>query len=230
MQNLSKRILSGSEKGLIIDKDTLYMDSIGRALGLVTKYREYLKPFYYDHTKLQLISVLVSNPDDYYVDLLFTDEGAVFISVEELDALETYDRTDPDLLTDMGFNISSFKAHNVKWFVLKEEANKNSYEVFKEKEIVLPELDIDNILSIIKANNISIIIAPTAEIVSRLATELKDITIVYPTYGTNMKEAVEGAFFFKYHYTLDKYEVENQLEILNYNPLGRFVSSAIAMG
>jgi hypothetical protein len=233
---LSNRILSSHERGLIIDFDTIYMDSINTILSIAENNLDKLLPDFAGYTKRQLMGALVYNINEDPFGMLFKEEFVETLRRNNSNGdgdliIDSYDRTDNDCYTDFGNVIDTFVSHPITWFLCRDKRNTKSYAPFKDREINLYDVtDMDDILDIIRVNNISIIVVPTAEMVSRLATELKDVTIVYPSYGSNMKEFIPNTFFFKYHEVLDKYEMLNKLEIISYSPIGRFESYEIAMG
>lgn len=233
---LSSRILNSNEKGLILDLDTFYMDSINRIFKVAEMFPDKLKEQFRDLTKYQLIAELVNCEDDSYFNFLFDtsshQELQSYLFDEQSDKYIPFysEREDEDFYTDFGYNLESFSIHPLTWFVCKEKNNPNSYEPFADREIVLDSMELDDIIDIVKTNGISIIVVPSAEMVVRLATELSDVTIAYPTYGTNMIEAVPGAMFFKYYRVLDEHEEKNKLEVVKYNPIGRYLKDIVAMG
>lgn len=226
----SERMLKQLEYGLIIDHDTLFLDTIEKMIILADSHRDKLKDSYKEATHMMLTTAMVQSPTKNYAAHLFLPEFSDFIN-HELESLPMYIREREELMTDFGTQLPVVTAHKqVEWFLAKLPNNRYSFEDFEGKEVMIKDLEMDTIITLIKQlGTVNIIMVPNADMAARIMTEFKDFTVIIPDYWHN-SVIIDEYRLFKYQELLDKHELQDNIELLKFDPIARYNELNIAFG
>lgn len=229
-------MLTKNEKILIIDKNTIYMDDIAHIVDIARKNIGLVQERWHLETDVSMAHELVNVQPEEYIDLIFNEESRDMVRNTLMnpssDLYVAPNRDNVHLYTDLGSGL--VEAHpDLPLFILREESNTNEIKYYDRNYLTISDADFanyDSILSIVKTGDYKIIVVPDAETGIKLAKDLRDVSILYPTYRYNQTEFIPGFWLFKYTNLMDVLELENMIELLSFNPLGRYPTIDTAVG